>query len=527
VGIGRDYYNQRAMKTLATLLFVLFTASVFADDIAPPKLDADVARAMQTFRVPGVSIAIVKDGELVVAKGWGVRKLGDAAKVDGDTLFQIASNSKAFTTASLAMLVDEGKLSWDDPVSKYLPSFRMYDPYASNEVMIRDLASHRAGLGLGAGDLMIYPPTDLTREEIVNRIRYIKPASSMRSRYAYNNLMFIAAGRVLETISGKSWEQFVTERILTPLAMTKTVTSVTALRASANAAIAHAPENDRMIPVRYDVWENAGPAGGIASSANDMAKWLIAQLARGKYDGEKRLFSEKQSREMWSAQTVLRIAAPQGPLAPLAPHFSEYALGWNMRDFRGHQVIGHGGGLTGMISRVTLIPDLNLGIVVLTNAAPSSLASAMSWQIADHYIGGATNDWIDLYRQNDVADAKRYAEEQKKHEDARAKDSKPSLPLEKYAGRYTDPWYGDVNLAVENGKLMMRFSHSPELTGELEHWQHDVFVARWRDRFLDADAFVTFTLNADGEVDSIAMKPVSSRTDFSFDFQDLNLRRRN
>src|SRR5205085_5034222 len=176
------------------------------------------------------------------------------------------TNSKAFTTASLAMLVDEGKLSWDDPVSKYLPSFRMYDPYASNEVMIRDLASHRAGLGLGAGDLMIYPPTDLTREEIVNRIRYIKPASSMRSRYAYNNLMFIAAGRVLETISGKSWEQFVTERILTPLAMTKTVTSVTALRASANAATAHAPENDRMIPVRYDVWENAGPAGGISSS---------------------------------------------------------------------------------------------------------------------------------------------------------------------------------------------------------------------------------------------------------------------
>src|SRR5205085_12230413 len=321
---------------------------------------------------------------------------------------------------------------------------------------------------------------------------------SMRSRYAYNNLMFIAAGRVLETISGKSWEQFVTERILTPLAMTKTVTSVTALRAGANAATAQAAENDRMIPVRYDVWENAGPAGGISSSANDMAKWLIAQLARGKYDGEKRLFSEKQSREMWSAQTVLRIAAPHGPLAPLAPHFSEYALGWNMRDFRGHQVIGHGGGLTGMISRVTLIPDLNLGIVVLTNAAPSSLASAMSWQIADHYIGGATNDWIDLYRQNDEADAKRYAEEQKKHEEARAKDSKPSLPLEKYAGRYTDPWYGDVDITNENGKLVMKFSHSPELTGELEHWQHDVFVARWRDRFLDAAAFVTFTLKTDG-----------------------------
>lgn len=513
------------MKTIAALLLALFTSSVFADNTAPPALDATVKRAMQTLRVPGVSIAIVKDGKLVVAKGWGVRKLGETAAVDGDTLFQIASNSKAFTTASLAMLVEEGKISWDDPVSKHLPSFRMYDPYASNEVMIRDLVSHRAGLGLGAGDLMIYPPTDLPREDIVSRIRYIKPASSMRSRYAYNNLMFIAAGRVIEVVSGKSWEEFVTERILTPLAMKNTVTSVRALRAVANAAIPHAPEGDKLIPVRYDVWENAGPAGGLSSSANDMAKWLIAQLAHGKLEGDKRLFSEEQSREMWSAQTNLRIAAPKGPLAPLAPKFSQYALGWNIRDYRGHQVLGHGGGLTGMVSRVTLIPDLNLGIVVLTNAAPSSLASAMSWQIADYYIGGQATDWIDLYRQNDEADAKRFAEEQKKHEDARAKDSKPSLPLEKYAGRYTDAWYGDASIAMENGKLVMRFSHSPELTGELEHWQHNTFIARWKDRFLDADAFVNFSLNADGEVTSIAMAPISSRTDFSFDFQDLALKR--
>jgi len=346
----------------------------------------------------------------------------------------------------------------------------------------------------------------------------------MRSRYAYNNMMFIVAGRVIETITGKSWEQFVTERILTPLAMTKTVTSVSALRASSNAAIPHAPDGDRIIPVRYDVWENAAPAGGISSSANDMAKWLIAQLARGQYGADKRLFTEKQSREMWSGQTVLRTSAtPQGPLAPLAANFSEYGLGWSMRDFRGHKIIGHGGGLTGMVSRVTLIPDLNLGIAVMTNEGPSSLAPAMAWQIADYYIGGESHDWIDLYRQNDEADAKKYADEAKKREEARAKDSKPSLPLEKYAGRYTDPWYGDVSIALENGKLVMRFSHSPELTGELEHWQHDVFVARWRDRFLDADAFVTFVLNADGEVQSATMAPISSRTDFSFDFQDLAL----
>jgi CubicO group peptidase (beta-lactamase class C family) len=514
------------MKIATTLFLALFTvASVFADTAPPPAIDATVARAMQQFRVPGVSVAIVKDGKVVLAKGWGVRKLGDDAKVDGDTLFQIASNSKAFTTAALAMLVDEGKLSWDDPVSKYLPSFRMYDSYASNEVMIRDLVSHRAGLGLGAGDLLIYPSTDLTREEVVNRIRFLKPATSMRSRYNYNNLMFIAAGRVIETISGKSWEEFITERILTPLAMTKTVTSVRALRASSNAATPHAPEGDRMLPIRYDVWENAAPAGGLASSANDMAKWLIAQLAHGKLDGDKRLFSEKQSREMWSAQIPVRIGPAEGPLAALAPNFSQYALGWSLRDYRGHELIGHGGGLTGMVSRVTLIPDLNLGIVVLSNQQATALTNSITWQIADYYLGGATTDWIDLYRKADDEAKKKYAAEQKKHEDARAKDSKPSLPMEKYAGRYTDPWYGDVTLSVENGKLMMRFSHTRELVGELEQWQHDTFVVHWQDRFLDADCFVTFTLNADGEVMSIAMAPVSSRTDFSFDFQDLALKK--
>jgi CubicO group peptidase (beta-lactamase class C family) len=512
------------MKTAAALLLVLFTASVFADTAPPPALDATVARAMQQFRVPGVSIAIVKDGKVVVAKGFGVRKLGEPAPVDGDTLFQIASNSKAFTTAALAMLIDEGKLSWDDPVSKYLPAFRMYDPYASNEVLIRDLVSHRAGLGLGAGDLMIYPATDLSREEIVSRIRYIKPATSMRSRYAYNNLMFIVAGRVIETISGKSWEEFVAERILMPLAMTKTVTSVRALRASSDAATPHAPEGDRMVPIRYDVWENAAPAGGLASSANDMAKWLIAQLAHGKYDGDKRLFSEKQSREMWSAQIPVRIPPAEGPLAALAPHFSQYALGWRTRDYRGHQLVGHSGGLTGTVSLVTLVPDLNLGIVVLTNQQATSLTNSITWQIVDHYLGGATTDWIDLYQKADEA-KKKLAAEQKKHDDARAKDSKPSLPLEKYAGRYTDPWYGDVTIAAENGKLVMRFSHTAELVGELEHWQHDTFVVRWHDRFLDADSFVTFAINADGEVTTIAMAPVSSRTDFSFDFQDLALKR--
>jgi CubicO group peptidase (beta-lactamase class C family) len=391
--------------------------------------------------------------------------------------------------------------------------------------MIRDLVSHRAGLGLGAGDLMIFPSTDFTREEIVNRIRFIKPASSMRSRYAYNNLMFLVAGRVIETISGKSWEQFVTERILTPLAMKNTVTSVRDLRASANAATPHAPEGDRIVPVRYDVWENAAPAGGLASSANDIAKWMIAQLAHGDLGGDRRLFSAAQSRELWSAQINLRIPAPEGALAALTPNFSQYALGWSLRDYRGHELVGHGGALTGTVSRVTLIPDLNLGIVVLTNQQDTSMTNAITWLIADHYLRAPQTDWIDAYTKAHAEQAKKYADEQAKHDTARAKDAPPSLPLERYVARYTDPWYGDVSVSLESGKLVMRFSHSPELVADLEPWQHDTFIARWRDRFLDADAFVTFAVNEDGEPATIAMKPLSSRTDFSFDFQDLNLTR--
>ena len=521
------------MKSLVALLIALAAAPLFAaapaTAAAPPAIDTVVARAMEAFDVPGASVAIVKDGKVVLAKGYGVRKLGESGAVDADTLFQIASNTKAFTTAALAMLVEDGKLSWDDPVSKHLPSFRLYDPYASNEVMIRDLVSHRAGLGLGAGDLMIFPATDLTREEVVNRIRYIKPASSLRSRYAYNNLMFIAAGRVIEAVSGMSWEQFITTRILTPLAMTRTVTTVSELRKERNAAAPHtteAPDSARVVPVRYDIWENAAPAGGLASSANDMAKWLIAQLARGSLGGDKCLFTEAQSREMWQAQINLRIGAAEGPLAPLSPNFSQYALGWSVRDYRGHRMLGHGGGLTGMISRVTLIPDLNLGIVVLTNQSTGGgVANSVTWTIADHYLGASKSDWVALYAKAGAEQEKKYAEEQEKHDKARMKDSTPSLPLERYAGRYTDPWYGDVTIADEEGKLVMRFSHTPELIADLEHWQHDTFIARWRARFLDADTFVTFALDPDGEITTISMKPISTRTDFSFDFQDLALKR--
>lgn len=508
------------MKTFASVVLSLLIAAAAAAQ--PKQLDADVARALQQFRVPGASICIVKDGQVVLAKGFGVRKLGDPAPVDADTLFQVASNTKAFTTAALAILVDEKKLAWDDKVTKHLPSFAMYDPYASQEVTVRDLVTHRAGLGLGAGDLMIYPGTDYTRDEIVAHVRFIKPATSFRSAYAYNNIMFVVAGKVIEAVSGRRYEDFVRERILTPLGMTKTVLSTPELEASANRETPHAPEGDRIVPIRYDTWNNAAPAGGMATSANDIAKWMLARLADGEYAPSKRLFSAKQAYEMWQAQTLIRIPEPKGALAPLSPNFAAYAMGWRLRDYRGHKVVGHSGGLTGTVSLITLIPDQHLGIAVFTNQQATEFTNAITWLIADSYLGAPRTDWIETYVKSDAESEKRYTDEKQKHDAARIKDAAP-LPAAKYAGRYTDPWYGDVTIAEENGKLVMRFSHTPELVGDLEPWQHDTFIARWRDRFLDADAFVTFTLTPDGEVKSAVMEPISSRTDFSFDFQDLAL----
>src|SRR5579864_1535762 len=292
--------SARKFQTFALLVALLCAGSALAQNTPPADLDAYVARAMKTFDVPGLSVAIVKDGKVVLAKGYGVRELGDATPVDADTLFGIGSNTKAFTTAALATLVDAGKISWDDPVYQRLPGFQMYDPYVSHEMTIRDLLTHRSGMGLGEGDLLFWPHSTYTREDIIYRLRFMKPASSFRSRFAYDNLMYMTAGQIITAVTGTSWDDYMRERILVPLGMNTTNLSNAAFRPGDDYAFPHSKLGGKLQAIEFVNLDNAGPAGSINSSAAEMAKWVTLQLNHGKFpNSEARLFSEQQSHEMW------------------------------------------------------------------------------------------------------------------------------------------------------------------------------------------------------------------------------------
>ena len=506
---------------VAALVILAFRASTQAQSAPPADLDTYVARALKTFAVPGLSLAIVKDGKTVVAKGYGVRKLGSPTLVDENTLFGIGSNTKAFTTAALATLVDANKISWDDPVYQRLPGFQMYDPYVSHEMTIRDLLTHRSGMGLGEGDLLFWPHTTFSREDIIYRLRFMKPASSFRSHYAYDNLMYIAAGQIIPAVTGKSWEDYIREKILLPLGMNTTNLSNAAFKPGDDYAFPHSEVDGKLQVIDFVVLDNAAPAGSINSSAAEMAKWITLQLARGKFPNrDNRLFSEAQSREMWSPQTVLPTPERPGPLAALHANFADYALGWGLRDYHGRKLVGHTGGVAGFVSRVMLVPEENLGVVILTNAESGGAFDSILYHILDQYLALPNTDWIAACQAADQATQNAADEITNKQNAARAADSKSSLPIERYAGVYTDPWYGPVTIRSENGKLIFSMDHTPNATAELQHWQYDTFKAHWRDRTIE-DAFLTFALKADGTIDHFTMVAVSPLADFSFDYQDL------
>jgi CubicO group peptidase (beta-lactamase class C family) len=493
----------------------------------PPRFDEYVRRVMQTFTVPGLSVAIVKDGKVVLAKGYGVRRMGEPAPVDARTRFGIASNTKLFTATALAILVEEGKLEWDKPVINYLPAFAMSDPYVTHELTIRDLLVHRSGLGLGAGDLLWWPPSTYNRKEIARRIRYIPLASSFRSAYAYDNVLYLVAGEVIEAVSGKSWEEFVRTRILQRVGMSDSDVRHSGAAEGGNVAGTHAEVNDTVRPVDPFASDNTNPAGGVMSGAADMAKWMMVQLDSGRVADGSRLFSPASARQLWREVTPTPIGdvpAGMASLAHLRATMAGYALGLNVRDYRGQILRQHTGGLPGYLSKVAMIPDLRLGVAVLTNQESGLAFESIVYQVLDYYIGAKPPDYPDLFAQLRQKNREKLRQAQQKAATTRDSSSGPSLPLARYAGTYRDPWYGDVVVAAEANGLSIRFSHTPALVGDLVHWQYDTFLARWRDRELRADAYATFSLNPDGTVERLKLVPASEEVDFSFDFQDLDLR---
>jgi beta-lactamase family protein/uncharacterized protein DUF3471 len=349
----------------------------------------------------------------------------------------------------------------------------------------------------------------------------MKPASSFRSRFAYDNLLYMTAGQIIPAVTGKSWEEYVREKILRPLGMNTTNLSNADFKAGDDYAWPHSIVDGKLQAVEFVNLDNAGPAGSINSSAAEMAKWVLFQLNHGKIPRrEDRIFGERQSHEMWSAQTILPAGERQGPLAALSTKFAAYGLGWGLRDYRGRKMVGHTGGVAGFVSRVMLVPEENLGVVVLTNAEQGGAFDSILYHVLDSYFGLALTDWIAAYKKEDEQTENEAAEVMKKQETTRAADSKPSLPLEKYVGVYTDPWYGPVTIRMENGKLVFTLDHTPKAVADLQHWQYDTFKAHWRDHTIE-DAFLTFTLKPDGAIDHFTMVAVSPLADFSFDYQDL------
>lgn len=517
---------------LLLLFSLLWATPALAQTVAPDalqRLDAHVEAVRQEFDVPGMAIAIVKDGQVVLERGYGLREIGKPDPVDAHTMFAIASNTKAFTAVSLSMLADEGRLSLDDRVIDHLPGFRMADAYVTREMRLRDLLVHRSGLGLGAGDLLFWPATTYSNAEVVQRLRDVPLSGGFRNRYAYDNILYGVAQQVIETVSGQSYEAFLRTRILQPLDMRETRYNSDSLLPGDNVASGHAKADfSSLQPVPRMSWSNVAGAGGIYSSAHDMARWMRVQLAGGVYAGEggaeRRLFSTERQKAMWSLVTPMPIAEPKvEALKAARPNFLGYGEGWMVSDYRGQKLVWHTGGWPGMVSRVTLVPEQNLGIVVLTNQEVGAAFNAVTMQALDAFLGAAPTDWLAAYAALVAKNQGDADERWRKLQAARDGKSRPSLPLGRYAGILHDPWYGDVGVAEERGGLVLRFSRTPVLVGDVSHWQHDTFIVRWRDRGLNADAFLTFALKPDGTLREARMEAISPLTDFSFDFHDLRL----
>ncbi|MDH3491936.1 MAG: serine hydrolase [Acidobacteriota bacterium] len=507
---------------LITLL--LLSTAVFAQAELDAKLaavDAYARKAQADWNIPGMALAIVKDDKVVFAKGYGIQKLGGGDKVDADTLFAIASNSKAFTTASLAILIDEGKIGgWDDKVSKYLPGFELYDPYVTEALTIRDLVSHRVGLDTFSGDLLWYE-TNYSTEEILKRLKHLKPTRGFRSGFGYQNLMFTAAGVIVERVSGKSWGEFVKERILNPVKMNRTTTTVKDI--GNNAAWPHNESGGqglRAVLHRGNV-DGAAPAAGLNSSVNDVANWLRMQLADGKFDG-KQIVSEKNIWEMHQPAVILPVSKGSANFYG-SKHFDTYGLGWNVWDYRGRKVVSHGGGLDGMISRTSMMPEEKLGLVVLTNSE-NSVPTALQFKIFDVFTNAPERDWSAQFKGFSDGARKRGEDAWIKLQEDRKQGTSPTIPPDNFAGTYSGPMYGDATISNEDGKLVLRFVPAPNFVADLEHWHYNTYRIRWRPSvaYNFPPGFVVFKIDKNGSPDELVIDQPNN----DFWFYELEFKRK-
>ncbi len=458
------------MKKISFILIILFQAGFLLAQPDLKKLDKYIEDARKTYNVPGLSVAIVKDGKVVVSKGYGILEKDGKENADGGTLYAIASNTKAFISSVLAVLVSEGKLDWDDRVIDHLPGFEMYDPYVTSELTIRDLLCHRSGLGTFSGDAIWYK-SELPASEIIKKIKYVPQAYSFRSGYGYSNLMFITAGEVITKVSGMPWQEYLSETFFKPLGMSRSITSTDDLLSTENYATPHKTQLNENTPIKWTNWDNMGAAGGIISSTDDMAKWMNFHLNQGIHQGDT-ILDPVQQNLLWTLHNNY-VLSHRGRQGIPGRHFTGYGLGWGLQDYYGRMMVSHGGGYDGMYSRVVMVPDENLGVVVLTNSM-SGISVPLSYFIVNQYIREDTRDWVKGFYRPQTEDQRKVTLREN-----RRMGTKTSLELDAYAGEYYADMYGDVDIKMEGGKLRLHFSHSPLLSATLEHWHDDTFEIKW------------------------------------------------
>jgi len=465
------------------------------------ELDTYIETAMKDWGVPGLALAIVKDDRVIHSRGFGIRTLRTQEQVNEHTLFGIASNTKAFTATALGLLVQEGTISWDDPVVELMPDFQLHDPIATRKITIRDMLCHRSGLGLWTGDLTWWN-SNYDSAEVIRRIRFQKPVSDLGTTYRYSNLMILVAGEVIPRVTGTSWHHFVEQRFFKPLHMNRSVTSVNDLEERDNVATPHAVVEGKIVPIEYLNTDNCAPATAIISSVHDLSQWVRLHLNEGTYQGQ-RLVNASIIRETQKPHTLIHVNEKTKARHP-SIHFSAYGLGFRTLDYQGRLLVNHTGELDGMFSYVGFMPEENLGVIVLTNHEEHELHRALPYYVFDTLLGVDTKDWSKIYL-NSFRQQRRQREElEQRRLKNKPQDTRTTLPLEAYAGTYVSEVYGTARITLEDGRLTLRLSAHPQFVATMGHWYYDTFLATWNHK-LWKSSYVYFRLNGHGEITKFLM----------------------
>lgn len=485
-------------KLGVTLALLLLPALLHAQPTPLDGLDAYVRSAMGDWEVPGIALAVVRGDSVLFARGYGVADLSTGAPVDENTLFAIASTSKAFTVAALGMLADADELDWDDPVTRHLPGFRLGDPWVTAHLTVRDLLTHRAGVAR-EDNLWIAAPFD--RGEILRRARHLDQVAEFRARYGYNNIMFIAAGEVVGAVSGMPWEEFVARRIFGPLGMERSTARADEVETRGNVAASHTRVEGQVRAVPRRDYDNIGGAGAVFSSAGDMARWLRLHLGGGVFEG-RRLLEAATLEEMYTPHNPLRSDSVARRMFP-DTKFRAYGLGWNVQDYHGRRLVHHSGSINYTRTHVAFMPEEGIGFVAMANLSSSNLQLALMYRVMDALLGVEPTDWNAEYLELARRGNERSERSRRELAEARLPETQPSMPLDRYAGTYENDLYGTVRLALEGGKLVL--DYAPQYVADLEHWHHDVFRAVWR-RPGAGTSFVSFSLDERARITALDLE---------------------